>query len=143
MSDGTFYLMRGDTMIPYEYQNKTDYRKIPREHLEIRIPQGREKVKWMPFDSIPEQFEQIQAFVEEQNKAEKPALSDDQCAMLNANLHFKIMNNEPATVEYWQAGYFQQIQSSIRKIDILNNRLLLDTENEIAEIPMSQITQIH
>lgn len=53
------------------------------------------------------------------------------------------MNNEPATVEYWQAGYFQQIQSSIRKIDILNNRLLLDTENEIAEIPMSQITQIH
>lgn len=53
------------------------------------------------------------------------------------------MNNEPATVEYWPAGYFQQIQGSIRKIDMLNNRLLLDTENEIAEIPMSQITQIH
>lgn len=48
------------------------------------------------------------------------------------------MNNEPATVEYWQTGYFQQIQSSIRKIDILNNRLLLAMENEIAEIP-----QIH
>lgn len=97
----------------------------------------------MPFASIPEQFEQLESFVKEQNKVAQPELSDDQCAMLNANLHFKIMNNEPATVEYWQAGYFQQIQGSIRKIDMLNNRLLLDTENEIAEIPMSQITQIH
>ncbi|UXV38796.1 YolD-like family protein [Staphylococcus simulans] len=126
-------------MIPDEYQNETDYRKIPREHLESRIPQGREKGKWMPFASIPEQFEQIQALVEEQNKAAQPELSDDQCAMLTANLHFKIMNNEPATVAYWQAGYFQQIQGSIRKIDMLNNRLLLDTGNESAEIPMSQM----
>lgn len=130
-------------MIPDEYQNETDYRKIPREYLESRIPQGRGKVKWMPFASVPEQFEQLQAFVEEQNKATQPELSDDQCAMLNANLHFKIMNNEPATVEYWEDGYFQQIQGSIRKIDMLHNKLLLDTENEIAEIPMSQITQIH
>ncbi|MDE9937876.1 YolD-like family protein [Staphylococcus pseudintermedius] len=130
-------------MIPDEYQNETDYCKIPREYLESRIPQGRGKVKWMPFASVPEQFEHLQAFVEEQNKVAQPELSDDQCAMLNANLHFKIMNNEPATVEYWQAGYFQQIQGSIQKIDMLNNKLLLDTENEIAEIPMSQIIQIH
>ncbi|MGV3144136.1 hypothetical protein [Staphylococcus simulans] len=61
-------------MIHDEYQNETDYRKIPREHLESRIPQGRGKVKWMPFASVPEQFEELQAFVEEQNKAEKPAL---------------------------------------------------------------------
>ncbi|MDN6233466.1 MAG: hypothetical protein L0J28_10520, partial [Staphylococcus simulans] len=70
----TFYSMRGDTMIHDEYQNETDYRKIRREYLESRIPQGRGKVKWMPFASVPEQFEELQAFVEEQNKAEKPAL---------------------------------------------------------------------
>ena len=98
-----------------EYQNVTNYHKIPREYLENRIPQGRGKIKWMPFASIPEQFEQLQAFVEEQNKVAQPELSDDQCAMLNVNLHFKIMNNEPATVAYWQAGYFKQIQGSIRK----------------------------
>ncbi|RIN39327.1 hypothetical protein BU043_12105 [Staphylococcus simulans] len=63
--------------------------------------------------------------------------------MLNANLLFKIMNNEPATVGYWKDSSFQQIQGFIRKIDMLNNRLLLDTENENAEISMSQITQIH
>ncbi|WP_353422262.1 YolD-like family protein [Staphylococcus simulans] len=63
--------------------------------------------------------------------------------MLNANLLFKIMNNEPATVEYWKDESFQQIQDFIRKIDMLNNRLLLDTENENAEISMSRITQIH
>lgn len=53
------------------------------------------------------------------------------------------MNNEPATVEYWKDSSFQQIQGFIRKIDMLNNRLLLDTENENAEISMSQITQIN
>lgn len=53
------------------------------------------------------------------------------------------MNNEPATVEYWKDSSFQQIQGFIGKIDMLNNRLLLDTENENAEISMSRITQIH
>ncbi|PTJ92205.1 hypothetical protein BU020_10870 [Staphylococcus simulans] len=63
--------------------------------------------------------------------------------MFNANLLFKIMNNKPATVEYWKDESFQKIQGFIRKIDMLNNRLLLDTENENAEISMSQITQIY
>ncbi|PTJ92210.1 hypothetical protein BU020_10865 [Staphylococcus simulans] len=64
-------------MIPKEYENETDYRKIPYEYLDSRIPQGRGKVKWMTFPSVPEQLEQLQAFVEEQNKASQPELSDD------------------------------------------------------------------
>lgn len=130
-------------MIPKKYQNETDYRKIPREYLNSRIPQGRGKVKWIPFATVPEQFEQLHAFAEEQNKAAQPELSDDQCAMLNANLHFKILTNESTTVEYWEDGYFYQVQGLIRKIDTLNNRLLLDMADKITDIPMTQITQLY
>lgn len=62
-------------IIHKEYEN--EYRKIPCEYLDSRIPQGRGKVKWMAFASVPEQLEQLQAFVEEQNKAAQPELSDD------------------------------------------------------------------
>ncbi|WP_206168815.1 hypothetical protein, partial [Staphylococcus petrasii] len=36
-------------MIPEQYKNETDYRKIPREYLDPNIPQGRGMVKWAPF----------------------------------------------------------------------------------------------
>ncbi|MDQ7134579.1 YolD-like family protein [Staphylococcus aureus] len=130
-------------MIPKKYQNETDYRKIPREYLNSRIPQGRGKVRWIPFATVPEQFEQLQAFVEAQNKVAQPELSDNQCAMLNTNLHFKIMNNEPANVEYWEDGYFHQIQGLIRKIDMLNKKLILETGDTTSEVSMSQIICIN
>lgn len=139
----TFCLVGGEKMIPKEFENETDYRKIPREYLNTNIPQGRGKVKWMAFASVPEQFEQLQAFVEAQNRVAQPELSDDQCAMLNTNLHFKIMNNEPADIEYWEDGYFHQVQGLIRKIDMLNNQLVLETGDTTSEVPMSQIIRIN
>ena len=35
--------------IPEPYKYETDYRKIPREYLNARIPHGRGMVKWAPF----------------------------------------------------------------------------------------------
>lgn len=34
---------------PDEYKYETDYRKIPSEYLNPRIPKGRGKIKWAPF----------------------------------------------------------------------------------------------
>lgn len=42
--------MWGDfEMIPKQYKNETDYRKISREYLDTNIPKGRDSVKWQPF----------------------------------------------------------------------------------------------
>lgn len=35
-------------------------------------------VKWQPFKTMPEQYERLEQYVEEQNKIDKPLLSDDQ-----------------------------------------------------------------
>ena len=72
-------------MIPKEYQDETDYRKIPREFLNPNIPQGRGMVKWAPFATLPEQFESIQQYIIDQNKIDRPLLSDDQLNELNTN----------------------------------------------------------
>lgn len=38
-----------DHTLPTAYQSETDYRKIPRQYLNTRIPRGRGIVKWAPF----------------------------------------------------------------------------------------------
>ncbi|EJE34944.1 hypothetical protein HMPREF9972_02214 [Staphylococcus epidermidis NIH04008] len=38
-----------DKSLPEEYQRETNYRKIPRQYLNPRIPKGRLNVKWAPF----------------------------------------------------------------------------------------------
>ncbi|MDN6630699.1 MAG: YolD-like family protein, partial [Staphylococcus equorum] len=74
-------------MIQKKYQNENDYRNIPREFLNANIPQGRGMVKWAPFATLPEQFETIQQYLVDQNKIDRPILSDDQLNELNLQLH--------------------------------------------------------
>ncbi|MGJ5681039.1 hypothetical protein ACSBQ3_02530 [Staphylococcus equorum] len=62
---------------PDEYKYESDYRNIPREYLNPRIPEGRGIVKWAPFATIPEQHERLKKHIQDQNKIEKPELSDD------------------------------------------------------------------
>lgn len=137
-----FRCVGGEKMIPKEYENETDYRKIPREYLSSNIPQGRGIVKWSPFASVPEQFETLNSYIADQNKVSKPELSDDQNALLNEQLHFKIMNNEAATIEMWKDGYFYKQSGMIHKIDMMKYVLIIDTGNDNVEIPMKNITRI-
>ncbi|MDN8759839.1 YolD-like family protein, partial [Staphylococcus aureus] len=45
-----------------------DYRKIPREYLNARIPKGRGMVKWQAFKTVPEQYEILEQYIKDQNK---------------------------------------------------------------------------
>ena len=53
-----------------------DYRKIPREYLNARIPKGRGMVKWQAFKTVPEQYEILEQYIKDQNKIPMPLLSD-------------------------------------------------------------------
>jgi hypothetical protein len=125
-------------MIPKEYENETDYRKIPREYLNPRIPQGRGSVKWSPFASIPAQYEMLQNHIDNQNKVERPELSYDQLMILNETVHIKIANHEPTLIEYWKQGYFYQQVAFIKEVNILEKQLIIANEqgNETLKIPM-------
>ncbi|PCF44021.1 YolD-like family protein [Staphylococcus delphini] len=117
-----------DRTLPTAYQSETDYRKIPRQYLNTRIPRGRGIVKWAPFATLPEQFEAIKQFEANQLKIDRPDLSEDQINELNQMLHLKISHNAFSKIHYWRAGHIHTIQGYIESIDTLTNELVLTNE---------------
>lgn len=131
-------------VIPEKYKNETDYRKIPREYLNPRIPKGRGAVKWSPFASIPTQYEMLQQHIDDQNKVDKPMISEDQLMILNEIVHIKLNHHESAFIEYWKKGYFYQQRAFIKEVNVLENVLVISNEqgNETLKIPLNTIKNI-
>ena len=129
-------------MIPDKYKNETDYRKIPREYLNPRIPQGRGMVKWQPFKTMPEQYERLEQYVEDQNKIDKPILSDDQLYELNETLMFKMLNDPEVVISYYEGGYIKNIEGYIRKVDGYEQMLYLDEGTGLSRISLMDIVEI-
>lgn len=107
-------------MIHERYKHETDYRKIPRQYLNPNIPKGRGMVKWQPFATLPEQFERLKQYVADQDKIERPVLSDDQLHELNLQLHQALHQNYPVQIEYYEEGWINDIDMYIIRIDTLN-----------------------
>ncbi|WP_268222140.1 YolD-like family protein [Staphylococcus ureilyticus] len=129
-------------MMPDKYKNETDYRKIPREYLNPRIPQGRGMVKWQPFKTMPEQYERLEQYVEDQNKIDKPLLSDDQLYELNEILMFKMINDPEVIISYYERGYIKNIEGYIRKVDDYEQMLYLNEGTGLSRISLKDIVEI-
>ena len=76
-------------MIPKQYKDYKDYRKTPREYLVSKVSKGIGFVKCLAFKTIPEQYQQIEQYMEDQNKAERPSLLDDQLNVLNEKVNWE------------------------------------------------------
>ncbi|MEJ7180300.1 YolD-like family protein [Staphylococcus capitis] len=131
-------------MIPKQYEGETDYRKIPREYLDSNVPKGRGFVKWIAFKTIPEQYQQIEQYMEDQNKTERPTLLDDQLNVLNEKVNWKKHFKEKAVVTYWKQGYYYQHEAYIKTVYTFNQVIIISNEdgNETMEIPMKNIKDI-
>ncbi|EOB7380599.1 YolD-like family protein [Staphylococcus aureus] len=105
---------------PDEYKYETDYRKIPRKYLNPKIPQGRGKIKWQAFATLPQQFEILEQIIKDQNKIEKPLLTHDSLDNLDQIFQIKIQNDELCTISYWEDGNISNYTGKILKIDTIN-----------------------
>ncbi|HDK4129888.1 TPA: YolD-like family protein [Staphylococcus aureus] len=104
---------------PDEYKYETDYRKIPRKYLNPKIPQGRGKIKWQAFATLPQQFEILEQIIKDQNKIEKPLLTHDSLDNLDQIFQIKIQNDELCTISYWEDGSISNYTGKILKIDTI------------------------
>lgn len=131
-----------DILEPFKYE--TDYRKIPREYLNPRIPKGRGKIKWNAFKTLPEQYEQLEQYVQDQNKIDMPILTEEQIHILNDKLNNKIQNKSSVSVEYYLDGYMYSISGYIKKIDTIESVLIItnDKGNESKKIPLLSIVNL-
>ena len=105
---------------PDEYKYETDYRKIPRKYLNPKIPQGRGKIKWQAFATLPQQFEILEQIIKDQNKIEKPLLTHDSLDNLDQIFQIKIQNDELCTISYCEDGSISNYTGKILKIDTIN-----------------------
>ncbi|MDU0435893.1 MULTISPECIES: YolD-like family protein [Staphylococcus] len=128
--------------MPEPYKYETDYRNIPREYLNPRIPNGRGIIKWRAFKTIPEQYKRIDDFIEEQNKVDIPLLSDDQLHLINEKVQYKMKKNIVSDVSYWNNGYITTLQCYIRSVDTLEGIMLVISEKGKIKIPLNYIVSV-
>ncbi|EKU50291.1 YolD-like family protein [Staphylococcus massiliensis] len=128
--------------LPDAYKDETDYRNIPRQYLNPRIPKGRGMVKWAPFATIPEQFDAIQNHIDDQSKITKPLLSEDQLAELNHMLCFKLFHEPRCKIKYFSEGEVNQLEGSLSKVYHHENLIIVKVNNQTQKLRITDILEI-
>ncbi|MCQ9289307.1 YolD-like family protein [Staphylococcus gallinarum] len=128
--------------MPEPYCYETDYRKIPREYLNSNIPQGRGIVKWAAFKTLPEQYERLEQYIKDQDKIDKPTLSDHQMSELNDTLMMKMFHDPQAEVSYFENGYIKKVDGFVHKVDTHNQVLQMYIDEGLFTLKLSEIVEI-
>ncbi|WP_239733154.1 YolD-like family protein [Mammaliicoccus sp. J-M41] len=128
--------------MPEPYKYETDYRKIPSKYLNKNIPEGRTMIKWAPFATMPQQYETINQYIKDQSKTDKPILDELALRDLNDVLAQKLFYDPPATIKYWESGYYKEIACEIHKFDSEKNKLEVIKDNEKIRLNMDCIVGI-
>lgn len=89
------------------------------ENQGISHVRRRGNVKWQAFKSVAEQLERIEQMLEEQNKTEKPLLTNDSKERMQQSLEY----NEEIFLSYYRKGYLHQQYITVTSID-LGNKLI-------------------
>ncbi|MEB5650178.1 YolD-like family protein [Mammaliicoccus sciuri] len=129
--------------MPEPYKYETDYRKIPSKYLNKDIPKGRTMIKWQPFATMPQQYETIKGFIEDQNKTDKPILDEQAKRDLNDILAQKLFYEPRGIIKYWENGYYKSLECEINKFDSERNVLqVLNEQKEKQYISIDCIVEI-
>ncbi len=81
----------------------------------------------------------------DQNKIDRPILSDDQLSELNLQLHQALHIEQYITIEYYQSGWLEHITLKIKNIDMVHMYLEGYSLNnlEIIKLSLFDITRIN
>lgn len=77
---------------------------------------------------MPQQYEILDQYIENQNKIDMPLLSEEQLESINDIIKKKINTNSFCTINYWDNGYIKQLSGIIKKVDTINEVVCLTTE---------------
>ncbi|HAR6070314.1 TPA: YolD-like family protein [Staphylococcus pseudintermedius] len=86
---------------------------------------------------MPEQYELIKKHEKNQNKVERPLLSDTQADYLNQQIQLAIYNNSFVSIDYWRDGHILNIQGYIKNINELKEGLQITNEHGTDSIWLS------
>ena len=110
-----------------------DYRDMPRESLNSNIPEGRGMIKWAPFATMPEQFENVRKLQEDQVKIQRPELSDDRLDEIDRTLKKALALKRQVQIEYYYDGYRFSVRLKIISVDVWS-MLVVGERNDDGEM---------
>ncbi|HHW8666920.1 TPA: YolD-like family protein, partial [Staphylococcus aureus] len=92
--------------------------------------------------TMPQQYEMIDQYIENQNKVDIPLLSDDQLQLINEKVQYKMKNHIVSDVSYWKNGYISTLQCYINNVDTLEGIMLVTSEKDRMKIPLNYIVSV-
>ena len=82
-------------------------------------------MKWVPYKSLVEQDQELTKWRINKEKIEKPIIMEDKAAELN---DFLVSYHDQVIIaSYFQSGFIVKVKGQIKKIDLNDQSLLVDT----------------
>ena len=78
---------------------------------------GRGMVKWMPFASMPEQYERIRGILEDLNKVPKPIVTEDMKEQIERSLIHSMQSKEEISISFFRDGMIQDMYINVLHIE--------------------------
>lgn len=107
---------------------------------DINIPQGRGMIKWAPFATMPEQFENVSRMKVEQAHVPKPNLTDELQQELELKLRELISKN--VILRYWNDGYEYQVECVIETVDDWSRLVTVRKEDSFMFVQFENIYSV-
>ncbi|WP_346817881.1 YolD-like family protein [Bacillus paramobilis] len=91
------------------------------EYNSFPTVRGRGMVKWNPFASMPEQYEEIHRMFEEQYKVPKPFLTQDTMERIERTLMQSLHEEKEIFISYYRDGFIHDEYITVIDIDKQSN----------------------
>ena len=111
-----------------------------RNNLVTDIPQGRGMIKWAPFATMPEQYENVRTLHENNTHVPKPNLNTDLQQEIELKLRELVGCN--VILRYWQAGHEFIIECTIVNVDEWSSVVTVLKDDEIMLIQFDHIYSV-
>ena len=85
--------------------------------------------KWAPFSSLIEQKSYLNNELKKKEKKAKPTVSTEQAESINRIL--STYNGQKLLITYFENDDIKTISSTIKRIDVLNKRLVLSNQKTV------------
>lgn len=108
--------------------------------MDYNIPQGRGMIKWAPFATMPEQFENVRKLNENNTHVPVPNLSNDLQQELELKLRELVGQN--VILRYWQAGHEFIIECELVGVDEWSSVVTAVKEGSVIIILFSHVYSV-
>ena len=111
-----------------------------RNNLVTDIPQGRGMIKWAPFATMPEQYENVRTLHENNTHVPKPNLNTD----LQQEIELKLRELEEKNVilRYWQAGHEFIIECTIVNVDDWSESVTVIKDSNLITVEFKNVYSV-